>query len=139
MSAAKRRLELGGLTPKEAAFVAEWMVDKNATQAAIRAGYKDGPGARIQAQRMLKMPRIKAAMDRALAEQINRGLTTAEDNLLAIDRIATEAERAGKFGEALRGRELLGKHYGSFRERMELTGKDGEAMKVSVEFVGPNP
>ncbi|WP_282608445.1 terminase small subunit [Pelagibius sp. Alg239-R121] len=31
----------GGLTPKQARFVEEYLIDLNATQAAIRAGYSE--------------------------------------------------------------------------------------------------
>ena len=30
-----------GLNPKQAMFVSEWLIDSNATQAAIRAGYSE--------------------------------------------------------------------------------------------------
>ncbi|MEL6845035.1 MAG: terminase small subunit, partial [Bacteroidota bacterium] len=41
-----------GLTPKQAKFVEEYLVDLNATQAAIRAGYAES-GARTEGSRLL--------------------------------------------------------------------------------------
>jgi phage terminase small subunit len=51
----------GKLTPKQARFVDEYLVDLNGTQAAIRAGYS-ARGADVQAVRLLGNARISAAI-----------------------------------------------------------------------------
>lgn len=125
------------LTAKEAGFVAEYLVDKNGTKAAERASYKN---ARIAAQRMLKRPHIQAALRAALKAQQERTLITADANLLAIDRLAKKAEKAQEFGAAIRGRELIGKHYRSFTDKVELTGaNDGpvEFTEIRRTIVDP--
>ena len=59
------------LTPKQQVFVEEYLIDLNATQAAIRAGYsvknadKIGPA-------LIGKSRIKAAIDKAMAERSRR-------------------------------------------------------------------
>ena len=50
------------LTPKQARFVEEYLLDGNGAQAALRAGY--GPcGAKVAACRLLTRPNVKAAID----------------------------------------------------------------------------
>lgn len=51
------------LTDKQKTFVREYMVDKNGTQAAIRAGYKRGKddhAAAVMASRLLREPKVNA-------------------------------------------------------------------------------
>ena len=43
------------LTPKQAMFVREYLIDLNATQAAIRAGYKEKNAAVIGCQNLIKL------------------------------------------------------------------------------------
>lgn len=50
-----------GLTPKQARFVAEYLIDLNATQAAIRAGYSKQT-AYSQGQRLLKNAGVATAI-----------------------------------------------------------------------------
>jgi phage terminase small subunit len=65
------------LTARQARFVAEFMVDLNATQAAIRAGYSAKVANRIGSENLTK-PVIRAAIVEAQAEQ-NRRLTLTAD------------------------------------------------------------
>lgn len=59
------------LTAKQQRFVVEYLVDLNATQAAIRAGYA-AARAREQAYQLMKRPEIKAAIERAMEERSKR-------------------------------------------------------------------
>ena len=54
------------LTPKQSAFVREYLIDLNATQAAIRAGYSKKSANEFAGQLMAK-PHIKAAVAAAIA------------------------------------------------------------------------
>lgn len=119
-----------GLTEKEAAFVREYLVDKNGKASAVRAGYSDR-SARDTAYRLLKKPHIRAAIDKALKEQAKRTLIAADQVLLDINRLADRAARAGEFHAAIRGKELIGKHYKLFTEKHEHGGIGGGP----VEFV----
>jgi len=58
----------GGLRPKHAAFVREFLVDRNATAAYVRAGYKDTPAAGKNAHRLITNDGIRAAIS-AVAER----------------------------------------------------------------------
>lgn len=65
------------MTPKQARFVAEYLVDLNATQAAIRAGYSQKT-ARVQASDLLLKPDIAGAVAAGKAKQLeDAGLSAA--------------------------------------------------------------
>ena len=59
------------LTKKQEMFVAEYLIDLNATQAAIRAGYSPESANNIGPENLLK-PSIRARVDQALAERSKR-------------------------------------------------------------------
>lgn len=56
-------MEFDGLTPKQARFIAEYLIDLNATQAAIRAGYSEDSAAIIGFENLRK-PYIQAEIRR---------------------------------------------------------------------------
>lgn len=114
------------LTPKQAAFVCEYLVDLNATQAAIRAGYS-AKTARAQAARLLTKVNIQEAVVEGKAVRAER---VEVDQDFVIKRLKIEAEGSGPdTNSAARARatELLGKHLGMFSD------------KVQVENIGPAP
>lgn len=59
------------MTKKQKRFVEEYLMDLNATQAAIRAGYSPDSARDIGCENLTK-PNIKAAIDRAMAERSRR-------------------------------------------------------------------
>jgi len=78
----------GKLTPKQDAFVQEYLKDLNATQAAIRAGYSAKTAGQIGDEN-LKKPQIAAAIEKAKAERSER---TKIDADWLLTRWADEAE-----------------------------------------------
>ncbi len=74
------------MTKKQKRFVEEYLVDLNATQAAIRAGYKPGTAYSIGSEN-LKKPEIKAAIDKAMAERSRRTGVNQDRILLELARI----------------------------------------------------
>lgn len=119
----------GTLTAKEELFVLHYVAGEpgalgNGTRALIAAGYTSKAPAKL-ASEMLKKPHIKAAVDaerRRISKKLN---ITAEKVLGDIERIANKAEASGKFGDAIRGKELLGKHLKLFTEKHEHGGIGG--------------
>jgi phage terminase small subunit len=75
-----------GLTAKQAAFVREYLVDLNATQAATRAGYSKKTAFAIGHEN-LKKPKIAEAIAKAMAEQARRTTITADRVLQELARI----------------------------------------------------
>ena len=59
------------LTEKQKRFVEEYLIDLNATQAAIRAGYKVDSARDIGCENLTK-PNIAEAIEKALAERSRR-------------------------------------------------------------------
>lgn len=64
------------MNAKQARFVAEYLKDGNATQAAIRAGYSEN-GAGVQGHNLLKNPKIAEAIAKAQEKVIERGIQAA--------------------------------------------------------------
>lgn len=74
------------LTPKQQRFVEEYLVDLNATQAAIRAGYS-AKTANEQGSRLLANVSIRACVDEALAERSKRTGINADRVLMELARL----------------------------------------------------
>ena len=117
------------LTAKQQAFVAEFLVDLNATQAAIRAGYSVKTAYAI-GEENLKKPEIAHAIAQAQAERAEKTQRTALDVLKDIQDVSKEARDGGDLKTALKGYELEGKHLGMFTEKHEHTGKNGGPIPV---------
>lgn len=80
-------MALPKLTPKQARFVHEYLVDLNATQAAIRAGYKKKNAYQIGSENLRK-PQIQAALQEARETQEARTQITADRVLRELARVA---------------------------------------------------
>jgi phage terminase small subunit len=112
----------GKLTPKQALFVQEYLVDLNATQAAIRAGYS-AKTAPEQGSRLLINVNVSEAIQKAQIHRAKRLKRTADDVLADILRIGRKAEETGEFGPALKAAELEGKHLGMFTDKLDHSGE----------------
>lgn len=119
-----------GLTAKQERFVAEYLVDGNATRAAIAAGYSERTGARIGSE-LLTKPDVRAAIAKALRAQEKRTLVTADDNLKRIDRLARRAEGEGDLNAAITASVWIGKHYKSFTDRLEVRDTTPRAERLA--------
>ena len=75
------------MTNKQKRFCAEYLIDLNATQAAIRAGYSTSTAGAIGAEN-LKKPQIRACIDKALAEQSKRTGVTADRVVRELAKVA---------------------------------------------------
>jgi phage terminase small subunit len=74
------------LTKKQQTFVDEYLIDLNATQAAIRAGYSPQTAKEIAAENLTK-PNIADAILRAMAERSRRTGINADRILLEMAKI----------------------------------------------------
>ncbi len=109
------------MTPRQRRFVDEYLVDLNAQQAALRAGYSKTT-ARAQASRLLGCVGVREAVDAAIAERSAGTWLTAQwvlENLRANYEAALEAGNHAAVNKSL---ELLGKHRGMFKDVKEHTG-----------------
>jgi phage terminase small subunit len=74
------------LTPKQRAFVREYLIDLNATQAAIRAGYSEKTAYSI-GEENLKKPDVAAAIEAAMKNRAARTDITADRVLKELAKI----------------------------------------------------
>lgn len=140
------------MTPKQQRFVDEYLIDLNATQAAIRAGYSEKTAGQI-GEENLKKPEIAALVQAAMDARSERTEITADYVLQSIvstmerckqvqpvfDRKGDPVEvetpdggvaRAYTFNAAgvLKGAELLGKHLKLFTDRVQLSTDPDEPL-----------
>lgn len=119
------------LTAKQAAFVREYCVDWNATQAAIRAGYSEKTARQIGEQNLSKLYIKKAIEDKQKKCELN-AVRRAEDVLkdLAEVRAVAMKRRFNDAGDeeminpnaALKALELEGKHLAMWTDKTQLSG-----------------
>lgn len=148
------------LTAKQQKFVDEYLIDLNATQAAIRAGYKKTEYTDTNANKLLENTRIREAVDKSMAERSRRtGINqdrviqelariafvnpqnvinsedasirtdATEDDLACVQSVkvktmdgekGSSVEREVRLNDKMRALELLGKHLGMFKDKVEL-------------------
>jgi len=109
------------LTNKQSMFVKEYLIDLNATQAAIRAGYSKRT-AEWQGPQLLGKAHVSAAIQVEMDKRSARVEITADDVLTGIQRVTLKAEEAKEFQSALKGFALLGKHLKLFTDKVEHGG-----------------
>lgn len=154
------------MTKKQKRFVEEYLIDLNATQAAIRAGYSPDTAKSIGSENLTK-PDIQARIAKAMAERSKRTGVNADRVVTELAKIAfvnasdvidadtatlrpdatpedTAAiqsvkvktfgedglEREIKMADKLKALELLGKHLGMFKDKVELSGINEEKNKL---------
>ena len=133
------------LTAKQQRFVDEYLIDLNATQAAIRAGYSKQTARKIAQENLTKLD-IKNRIEERMAEKekqliadqnevlkyltsVMRGRSRA--SVVVVENIgdymsqAREMEKSPDEKERLKAAELLGKRYGLFDKR-DVTAGTGE-------------
>ena len=126
------------LTNKQQMFVKEYLIDLNATQAAIRAGYSEKTAGQT-AHEYLKKPEIAAEIQSAMDTRAEIVGINAQDVLESIKHIRSMTMADCKYSDALKANELLGKHLKLFTDKTEITGANGAPIetKWTVEIVKP--
>jgi len=81
------------LTARQERFVAEYLIDLNATQAAIRAGYSQKRASEM-AYQLLQKPTVQAAVEQAKRAQAKRVQITADDVLRDLIEIKNRCMQA---------------------------------------------
>ncbi|MBF7685938.1 terminase small subunit [Acinetobacter sp. B10A] len=131
---------MANLTPKQQRFVDEYLIDLNATQAAIRAGYSEKSADKIGSE-LLGKTRVSEAIQEAQNKRSERTEITQDYVLSNIKKVvercmqveAIDGETTTENGEiaqafvfkeqgALKGLEMLGKHLGMFKDKVEHSG-----------------
>lgn len=139
---------MAGLSPKQSKFANEYLIDLNATQAALRAGYskpnKQGP-------RLLVNVGIQAAITEAMQARAKRTEITQDKVITDVELIKHDAmrEKADKEGNtemvnhaaALKACELQGRHLKMWHDKVALSNPDGSPLlqNLTVTLVKAAP
>ena len=123
------------LNTRQSQFVVEYLVDGNATQAAIRAGYSEKT-AYAQGSRLLKSVEVQKSIERSRRKALEKAEVTREwiltrlvenlNNCLDKDSHTYNPSAANK------AIELLGREHKMFIERKELAGANGGPLQHEV-------
>jgi phage terminase small subunit len=105
------------LTARQQRFVDEYLLDLNATQAAVRAGYSARSASAIGFENLRK-PEIGAAICEAQAERACKTRVTADDVLRELWSIAQSSSSARTRVLAL---SWVGKHLAMFTQRVQMS------------------
>lgn len=120
------------LTPKQQRFVQEYLIDLNATQAAIRAGYSVKSADKIGSQ-LLGKAGVSQAIEAAQTRRKERTELTQD---WVVERLRAEADDHSEdatHSARIRALELLGKHLGMFVDRVEV--KQTARLVIEEEIV----
>lgn len=121
------------LTPRQRRFCEEYVLDFNATAAAIRAGYATKWADR-QAHLLMKNEGVAFLIDELSRSKEAKIMSIDPDYVL--QRITAIINKEGaRDGDKLRGLELLARHLGMLTDKTEITGKDGEAIRIEQQRV----
>ena len=122
------------LKPKELKFAEEWLKTTNATQSAIKAGYS-ARTAYSAGNRLLKKVDVKQYIDERLAEMQESSIADTNEVMQFLSS-TMRGDILDQFGldpalnDRLKAAELLGKRYKLFTDKQEISGADGEPIKV---------
>lgn len=140
------------LTAKQQRFCDEYLIDLNATQAAIRAGYSKNT-AGVIANENLNKPYIREYIDQRMKEkeaaliadqdEVLKYLTSVlrgetRSSVVVVENVgdfmseAREMSKAPDEKERLKAAELLGKRYSLFTDKIQQEF-DGE-LKITVDY-----
>jgi phage terminase small subunit len=109
------------LSPKQRKFVVEYLIDRNASQASIRAGYSK-KNANVVGSRLLANVGIKAEIEAKTAKMDAATEITAANVLNRLWGIGSAANSTmPSHSDRVRALELVGKHFKMFTDRFEVT------------------
>ena len=101
-------------------FCEEYLIDLNATQAAIRAGYSKKT-ASVTACENLTKPNVQEYLQELQAARSERTEITADYVLNTIKETVEECRAENDRSNALRGCELLGRHLKLFTDKLDVS------------------
>lgn len=115
------------MQPRQLAFCKEYVLDFNRRQAGIRAGYKES-NVDVATYQLMQYRAIRRLIE--LYTESNAKKVTMVDKDYVLQKVTEIVTTASKDSDKLRGLELLARHLGMFIERTEISGRDGEAIKI---------
>ena len=128
---------MANLTPKQQRFVEEYLIDLNATQAAIRAGYSEKTARDIGCENLAK-PNIAKAIEEAQEKLSNKTQVTVEMVVQGLLNEAKDLSEGSTQSARVSAWAHLGKHLGMFKDKIEHTGPNGGPIDLSLKVVFEN-
>ncbi len=120
------------LTDKQKRFVEEYLIDLNATQAAIRAGYSEKTAEQGAAQ-LLSNIKVQVAVAEAQSARSQRTRVTVDQ---IVNGLLTEAENTSE-GSTHSARVAawahLGKHMGMFTDKIEMKSAISDLSEAELD------
>lgn len=133
------------MNPKQSRFCEEYLVDLNATQAAIRAGYSARTARQIGDENLSK-PDIPASIAAGMAARVQRTTITQDKVLADLEAVKQDAmsKTTDKDGNttmanhaaALKACELQGRHLGLWNDRIAVTSAVSIAAAIRQRIAG---
>lgn len=115
------------LLPRQLAFCKEYVLDFVQSAAAVRAGYSPATSGQV-ARNLLQYRGVNRLIE--LYTQSNAQKITTVDPDWIIQKITEIVTNAYRDGDKLKGLDMLARHLGMYIERTEISGRDGEAIKI---------
>lgn len=139
------------MTNKQINFINEYLKSKNATEAAIKAGYSPKTAA-SQASELLKKPNISKEIDKILQKASENALVSAEYVIRSLKEVAErclqhkpvldyEGNETGEYefdsSGANKALELLGRNLKLFTDKVEVEASENlaEALAAAIKRV----
>lgn len=128
------------MTQKQERFCQEFLVDGDAAASALRAGYSGSraPARLMEDARVRKrIQELRQTSSVAQPQEVLRALTAVLRGETAQERVVQGSEVVvvgPTVAERLRAAELLGRHYGLMRERVEMSV---EPMRIVDDIAAP--
>ena len=125
---------MAGLTDKQQRFVDEYLIDLNATQAAIRAGYSEKTAKEIGSENLTK-PNIAKAIQEAQSRLSNKAQVTVEMVVQGLLKEAQDYAEGSTQSARVSAWAHLGKHLGMFKDKIEHSGDPNNPINMSLKVV----
>tara|TARA_R110002020_G_scaffold10785_1_gene40906 strand:- start:2568 stop:2975 length:408 start_codon:yes stop_codon:yes gene_type:complete len=122
------------LTDKQEMFCREYLVDLNATQAAIRAGYSEKTSG-ATGHENLKKPEIQSRLQKLMDKRAAKVEVTTEYVLQTILDTVELSKKDDDKAHIYKGAELLGKHLKMFTDKVQVGGDDDSPLTFTINKI----
>ena len=106
------------MTNKQAKFCDEYLLDLNATQAAIRSGYSARTAAQIGYENLRK-PDVRARVAQLQRDAVERNRVSLDELVADLRRLRDEAFANGSYGAVKGALDLMGRTIGAYTNKIE--------------------
>lgn len=121
---------IDSLTHLQIRFCEEMVLDpRQQSDAAKRAGYSEKTAVK-QGYQLMENQAIRLVIDYLRAQRSKNSDVTKDFVLVGIQKTIRKAEEDGNHNATLRGYELLARHLGMFIEKTEISGPNGDAIRM---------